>query len=220
MNHLISTLRNIDTTTFTEQYFRTLEVGTSDCNEYIPVYSLIAHNLLVISDEIRVLEYNMPNSDMLASLVTNVRTYSSVINYLLNSVTPVIFNFKVAGVPQEVFLYKGIAYNRDGKILACLAINTQYLFGVDNLDQFKATPDASKFIIVTTDTLDLEIYKNFKKKLYEVYITPLLDLGVDLVLTRKPQDWLFKNNVEPEKFKSAIELRRHLKDVPKKILEL
>ena len=49
----MTTILNTNTliqNTYTEANFRTSIVGTSDCNEFIPVYAIANHKLLVFKD--------------------------------------------------------------------------------------------------------------------------------------------------------------------------
>ena len=65
------------------------------------------------------------------------------------------------------------------------------------------------------------MYKNFRKKLTELYIDPAKNLGIDVINTSRATNWLFKNNVKELKFKTVVAMNKHLKDeLPKKVLEI
>lgn len=206
--------------TYTEANFRTAIVGTSDCNEFIPVYAISNHKLLVFKDlDVKVMEYSMPSTDLI-NYFRPLRNYNEMYNYLKSSHTPTKYVFKVAGVPTYVYLIRGMVYDSSGNILMCLAINKDYLFSV-SADTLRTTTDATKFVLFLSNLLDDEIYKNFRKKLIELYINPAKNLGIDVVNTSRINNWLFKNNVEELKFKTVIAMNKHLKEeLPKKVLDI
>ena len=124
-------LNSIIQTTFTESNYRTRTTGTSDCNEYIPVYAISNHKLLVFKDSnARVMEYSMPINDIQG--YNYVRTYSDLIIKIKDARNPCKYNFKVAGVNHNLNLDRGMVYDNNGNVLMCLAINKDYLFSVDS----------------------------------------------------------------------------------------
>ena len=210
---------NIIQTSYTENNYRTRITGTSDCNEYIPVYAISNHKLLVFKDSnAKVMEYNMPINDIQG--YNYVRTYSDLIQRIKDSRGPYRYNFKLAGNNHNLNVDRGIVYDNDGNVLLCLAINRDYLFNVDP-DVLKTNPDYTQFVVFISNLLDDPTYKNIKKKLNELYIDVAKQVGVDIVTTSRINNWLFKNNVKPLKFKTVIQMNKHLKEeVPKRILEL
>lgn len=205
---------------YTEVNFRTPIVGTSDCNEFIPVYAIANHKLLVFKDlDIKVMEYSMPSIDLIG-YNRPLRNYNDMYNHLKNSNISIKYSFKVAGVSTHVYLIRGMVYDSLGNILMCLAINKDYLFNI-SADTLKTTTDATKFVLFLSNLLDDEMYKNFRKKLTELYIDPAKNLGIDVINTSRATNWLFKNNVEELKFKTVVAMNKHLKnELPKKVLEI
>ena len=218
----MTTILNTDTliqNTYIEDNFRTPIVGTSDCNEFIPVYAIANHKLLIFKDlDVKVMKYSMPSIDLIGSRI--LRNYNDMYNHLKNSNVTIKYSFKVAGVPTHVYLIRGMVYDSLGNILMCLAINKDYLFNI-SADTLKTTTDATKFVLFLSNLLDDEMYKNFRKKLTELYIDPAKNLGIDVINTSRATNWLFKNNVKELKFKTVVAMNKHLKDeLPKKVLEI
>ena len=212
-------LSSIIQTNYIESNYRTRITGTSDCNEYIPVYAISSHTLLTFKDsDIKVMEYNMPTSEIQS--YNYVRTYSDLIQRIKASRGPCRYNFKLAGNNHNLNVDRGIVYDNDGNVLMCLAINKDYLFSVDS-EVLKTNPDYTQFVVFISNLLDDPTYKNIKKKLNELYIDVAKQVGLDIVTTSRINNWLFKNNVKPLKFKTVIQMNKHLKEeVPKRILEL
>ena len=212
-------LSSIIQTNYIESNYRTKTIGTSDCNEYIPVYAISSHTLLVFKDSnTRVMEYSMPINDIQG--YNYVRTYSDLIIKIKYATNPCKYNFKVAGVNHNLNLDRGMVYDNNGNVLMCLAINKDYLFSVDS-EVLKTNPDYTQFVVFISNLLDDPTYKNIKKKLNELYIDVAKQVGLDIVTTSRINNWLFKNNVKPLKFKTVIQMNKHLKEeVPKRILEM
>ena len=212
-------LRSIIQTTYSENNYKTRITGTSDCNEYIPVYAISSHTLLTFKDSgTKVMEYSMPTSEIQS--YNYVRTYSDLIRRIKDSRGPCRYNFKLAGNNHNLNVDRGIVYDNNGNVLMCLAINKDYLFSVDS-EVLKTNPDYTQFVVFISNLLDDPTYKNIKKKLNELYIDVAKQVGLDIVTTSRINNWLFKNNVKPLKFKTVIQMNKHLKEeVPKRILEL
>ena len=212
-------LNSILQTSFVENNYRTRITGTSDCNEYIPVYAISSHKLLVFKDSnAKVMEYSMPINDIQG--YNYVRTYVDMIIKIKDARSPCKYNFKVAGVNHNLNLDRGMVYDNSGNILMCLAINKDYLFSLDS-EVLKINPDYTQFVIFVSNLLDDPLYKNIKKKLNELYIDIAKQVGLDIVTTSRINNWLFKNNTKPLKFKNIIQMNKHLKEeVPKRILEM
>ncbi len=212
-------LRSIIQTNYAENNYRTRITGTSDCNEYIPVYAISSHTLLTFKDSnVKVMEYNMPINDIQG--YNYVRTYSDMIIKIKDARNPCKYNFKVAGVNHNLNLDRGMVYDNNGNILMCLAINKDYLFSLDS-EVLKTNLDYTQFVIFISNLLDDPLYKNIKKKLNELYIDIAKQVGLDIVTTSRINNWLFKNNVKPLKFKTVVQMNKHLKEeVPKRILEM
>lgn len=212
-------LSSIIQTSYEENNYRTRITGTSDCNEYIPVHAISSHTLLTFKDSnTKVMEYNMPTSEIQS--YNYVRTYLDLIRRIKDSRGPCRYNFKLAGNNHNLNVDRGIVYDNDGNVLLCLAINRDYLFNVDP-NVLRTNPDYTQFVVFISNLLDDPTYKNLKKKLNELYIDVAKQVGLDIVTTSRINNWLFKNNVKPLKFKTVIQMNKHLKEeVPKRILEL
>ena len=212
-------LGTIIQTSYAENNYRTRITGTSDCNEYIPVYAISSHKLLVFKDSnVRVMEYSMPINGIQS--YNYVRTYSDLIFKIKEARNPCKYNFKVAGVNHNLNLDRGMVYDNNGNVLMCLAINKDYLFSVDS-EVLRINPDYTQFVIFISNLLDDPLYKNLKKKLNELYIDIAKQVGLDIVSTSRINNWLFKNNTKPLKFKNIIQMNKHLKEeVPQRILEM
>ena len=219
-------LSSLGSTSYDEGSYKTKITGTSDCNEYIPVYAINCHKLLTFKEpnveteeySLKVMEYSMPIVEI--AVYNYVRTYVDFIYQITSARNPTKYNFKLAGVNHNLNVDKGLVYDNNGSILMCLAINKEYLFNVST-EVLQTAPDYTKFVIFISNMIDEPIYKNIKKKLNELYINIAKEIGLDIVTTSRINNWLFKNNVKPLKFKTVAEMNKHLKEeVPKKILEM
>ena len=216
MNNLIS-LHLDRASSFNREHFRTGLIGTSDCNNYIPLYSLYCHNLLLFEnkEDVKIMEYNFP---VLPNSIDVCRQYGQLISNLKNGMRPMKYIFTLQGETHEFNIITGMLYDNSGKVLLCLALNTEYVFNTTK-EVLSTAPDVTQFILITSTELDLPIYKNIKKKLTQMYIEEYKTLGVDIVVTSRSNDWLFRNNFEEPKFKSVTKLIKHLQEeVPKSLL--
>ena len=213
-------LSSIVQTNYVENNYRTRITGTSDCNEYIPVYAISSHTLLTFKDsDIKVMEYNMPTSEIPS--YNYVRAYNDLVLRLRGGLTPTKYIFKVSGNTYNINIDRGILYDNEGNILMCLSINRDYLFSLTSDQMKNESVDYTQFVVFISNLLDEPIYKNIKKKLNELYIDVAKQVGLDIVTTSRIKNWLFKNNVKPLKFKTVMQMNKHLKEeVPKRILEL
>ena len=213
--NLVSLVRENYTTTYYERGL----TGTSDCNEFIPVYAISCHKLLVFKEvDARVMEYTMPTTNI--PRYSRFRNYAYLISHLKGGTTPMIYNFKVAGQDCNVNVDRGIIYDNEGDILMCLAINKDYLFNTSK-EALTTDPEIPQFVVFISNLLEDPRYKNLKKKLNELYLDIAKQMGLDVVYTSRIKEWLFKNNVKPLKFKSIAQLNKHLKEeIPPKILEM
>ena len=207
---------------FREEYFSDRDIATSDCNVFIPAYSLFRHELHIFKDEdtdetLEIAEYSMP---LVHPARHAYRRWGDFIRELKISSNPFGFSYKVAGVDNIINAFRGILYTDDYEILMCLGINTDYVLNT-NFEELSSKTDYSKYAIFLSDKLLTEPeYKNFIKKLETEYITPLRQKGIDVIYTNKITSWMYKNNFTPPKFKSVIEMNKHLKnEIPNLILE-
>lgn len=218
----MKTILNVATlpqSAYNKSNYKSITTGTSDCNEYIPVFAITNHELIVFkTSEVKIMEYSMPLAN---NHYPYVRQYAYVIEKLRSTLYPIKCIFKVQGIPYNLYIDRGILFNEQGEILLALAINTKYLFSLSKDDFKKEEVDSDKFVLFLSKELDNPTYKNLKKKLDTLYINEAIALGIDVVISSKIPKWIFKNNVEPIKFKSVAKLNKHLKqEVPMRILEM
>ena len=204
---------------YNKDSYKNILTGTSDRNEYIPVYAIGSHELIVFKDtDIKVMEYTMPNTNVGGLYV---RLYADLIRTLKDTVRPIKYIFKIQGITHNLYIDRGLLYTESGEILLCVAINRDYLMALQKDDFVKGNLDSTKFVLFLSNELDSPIYKNLKKKLDTLYINEVKLLGLDIITSNRIINWVFKNNVEPLKFKSVIKMNKHLKDeVPMRILDM
>ncbi len=199
--------------------YRTRLMGTSDCNVFIPVYALFAHDMLVFDGEgmegIRVLEYSLPG---LPSVHENQRQYARMNTHLRQGQRPMRYNFKLRGVDHFICMHKGLLYKEDD-VLMCLGIDRDYVMETpiaeiaENLDTTKLT------LFIANEFDNNDTYKNIRKKIGSMYIDECKSIGVDIVMTSRINNWLFKNNFKEPKFKNVMGMMKHLKEeVPMTLL--
>lgn len=219
MRRLIN-LNTIIQDSYSEANYRTTVVGTSDCNEYIPVFAISNHTLLVFKESnIKVMEYKMPTTEIMSYYF--VRTYGDLLHQIRETRVPIRYIFKIAGATHNINIDRGILYDNEGNILMCLGINRDYLFSLTPEQLKDVTIDHTKFVLFISNLLDDPLYKNIKKKTNKLYIDIAKQIGLDIVTTSRVNTWLFKNNLKPLKFKTVAKLNKHLKEeVPKRILEM
>jgi hypothetical protein len=200
---------------FNRQDFKTDFVGTSDCNIFVPFYSVFGHELILFEEiDKKVLEYCLPiaNSDH------SVRQYEALIRLLRISQNPHKYYFKLQGIDHVINVHRGILYDNDKNILMCLSINSEYLLNTP-VEEIAAKPDINQFVLFISHEFNAPKYKNVKKKIDLEYLSKIRQLNIDIIETSKINHWLFKNNFKQPKFKSVIEMNKHLKEeVPMNLL--
>lgn len=200
--------------TYARENFKSSTIGTSDCNTYLPLYSMFHHELISFKDkETRVMEYALPT---IPSYCHNFRNFGSLLAYLKSTQQVVRFNFVIAGEPHYVFLHRGLMLSAEGEVLMCIGIDTEYLMGTPYA-LLRDTPDYNKYILFVSNKLLQEArYKNLLKRLEKEYFPYFSTANIDVVYSSKIPNWIFKNNYKKPKFKSVKESTQHLKeDIPK-----
>lgn len=192
---------------FSSSLFETNLIGTSDCNLFVPLYSLLGHTLLTFPGDVKVLEYSLPGTTSYYA----GRQYSRVISELIQGIYIARFPFRILGEEHEVFIFRGIIYDEDQNILMSLSVESEYVVNTPYEDICE-NADPNKFVLFVSSTFREPKYKNLLKKIETLYINPLKEMGVDVIETSKINYWLFKNNFEKPKFKSLKELNNHLKE--------
>lgn len=196
-------------------------IGTSDCNTYIPAYSIYGNELHTFinkddeNDKLEILEYSIPNISN-----SGTRRYNDLISALRLGCIPNKFYYKLGNVQYGVNMFRGILYTDEYEVLMCLGINSKYVMNTDIQDIINS-PDISQFALFISKRFNENpIYKNLRKKLEIEYVNPIKEEGIDVIETSRLTSWLFKNNFKPPKFKSVIEMNNHLKnEIPKLVME-
>lgn len=222
LNSIIS-LSNLNIQRHNEDVYKTTTVGTSDCNEYFPIFALGAHRVLkIMPEDVTIVEYCMPIIQV-SNQYSVSRNYSDLLYHLRDhssTSSPAKYKFIVGGELKFLNVDRGMLFDDEGNILLCLALKTQYILSTPKEAIIAGTP-ADKFALFITDKLDNEIYKNVKKRLVESYINVCEELNIDIIKTRRLNSWIFNNNVEKRKFKNVTDMKKHLREeVPQMILEL
>jgi hypothetical protein len=198
---------------YNPMHYRTRLMGTSDCNMFVPFYSLFAHELVEFEESgVRLIEYSLPGD---ANPNTYVRQYAHLLNTISTTGQPIRYNYKLRGRDMYVNLHRGIIYKGD-IVYVCLGINSEYIINTP-ISEIESNPDITKFTLFINNAFDTTTeLKNIRKKVGEMYIDPLKNLGMDVVQTSRINEWLFQNNYEEPKFKNVTQLMKHLQeDVPK-----
>jgi len=209
-------LPSIISGTYNRDDFRTATIGTSDCNSFVPFYSIFFHELITFKDkDVKILEYTQPVD---ATNYSFERKYDRLLYWLINGISPRRFLFTLQNVNYHLNIHRGILYDSTGNILMCLAINSEYLLNTP-IPTIIASPDYSQFALLIGPEMNNPIYKNIKKKLELEYLSVCSSLGIDIVYTSRINGWLFKNNYKEPKFKNVTDMKKFLKEeVPKVLL--
>jgi len=200
-------------------HFRGSKTGTSDCNFYVPLHAIMAHELLTFDVGIRVMEYKTCSIpiDYQRSCFSR---YDAFLSILLNGTYAGSFKYSVAGEICYVIVQRGIILNTEGEILMCLALDRDYVMNTDT-NTIRNNPDAKKgAVFISNDYVNNPKYKNLKKKIDAIYVAECLALGMDVIQTEKIDKWLYKNNFSAMKFKTVAAQQKFLKeDVPKEMIK-
>lgn len=214
MNNLVSF--NFNPNIYNSLEYRTRLMGTSDCNMFIPFYSLFAHDMLAFEDnDVRILEYSLPG---LPNANQVQRQYARMKGHLIRGQNPSRYSFKLRGTDHHISMHRGLLYDGE-KVLMCLGIDTNYILTTP-METISDSPDITKFSLFINNDFDTDArLKNIRKKVEEMYIKPLKTQGIDVVQTCRINNWLFKNNFEAPKFKNVMQMMKHLQEeVPKTLL--
>lgn len=191
--------------------FKGSKTGTSDCNQYVPLHAIGAHELLVFDEGIRVMEYRTVEitSNPMQSFITR---YDQLISYLQASTYGVSFKYTVAGDPYYVRVSHGLITDMNGEILLCIGLNTDYIMNTD-LNIIRVDPKLDKCaVFISTEFVTNPIYKNLRKKLDLMYVVECVSLGMDVIQTEKIDKWLYRNNFSGVKFKTVAAQQKFLKE--------
>lgn len=201
---------------YNKEDFRTGIVGTSDCNQYIPFYSLFFHEFITFKDSPeRILEYSMP----VIRTSYAIRRYDQLMSALVNNINTYMFTFTLQGVQNRFYVNRGIIFDGEGTILMCLGINVDYVLNTP-ADTIRNQFDRTKLVLfVSNEFNNNPIYKNIRKKIDAEFFSSCREQNIDMVTTNDINKWIFKNNYEMPKFKSIKEMNGYLKEtLPKNLL--
>ena len=199
--------------------FKGSKTGTSDCNQFVPLHSVQAHNLLELVNGVRVMEYTTATITR-GNEANAYSRYDQLLTLLTRGDQVTCFRYLLGGVPQYVYSMKGILMDEEGEVLMCIGLESNYVLNTD-IDIIRLTPDKEKCVIFfSNDYCNNPKYKNLKKKLDTTYISFCIELGMDIIQTEKIDKWLYKNNFTGTKFKTVVAQMRFLKDeVPSMIID-
>lgn len=189
-------------------------IGTSDCNKYIPTYAIYGHVGHVFEhkttgEEKTVLEYSLPKGLQYGS-----RRYDTLFGTLQNGISIKKFVFRLGGEEHSVNCFRGVIYNDERDILLCLGIDPEYAINTPTAE-LEREIDETQLVLFVSEKLQQPRYKNLRKKLETEYIEVAKSKGIDVIYTNRINNWLFKNNFKPPKFRSVIEMNKHLtEDIP------
>lgn len=186
---------------FTGISFNSYTIGTSDCNTFIPYYAMYSHTLLNM-DGTFVIEYKFPAKPRDYNYTRN---YADLFSLLKTTTQPMNYIFKIGDEVHKVYIFKGMLYDSNGKILLCLTIDTEYLMSTD-IDIILSDPDNNKLkLIVSNELEDNPKYKNLKKKISTELLSKFRELKIDIILTDNVNNLVFKNNYVVPDFASIEE---------------
>lgn len=215
MNNIVSF--NFNANSYNRDDYRTRLMGTSDCNVFIPFFSLFAHDLLIFESQrdLRILEYSIPGTPQ---HYNSERQYARMGMHLKSGQQPKRYNYKLRGVDHFICMHRGLLY-KDDMILMCLGIKTDYVMNTP-IEEISSRPDITQFSLFISNEFDNNpLYKNIRKKIDSMYVEPCRVQGIDIVLTSRINNWLFSNNFVQPKFKSVTDMVKHLQEeVPMTLL--
>lgn len=191
-----------------------LLIGHSDCNYYMPYHSIFYHNILKKGD-IEIIEYFLP---LIKQIFTITRAYNKLVELFVSNPYDNYsrFHFKdVNKIQYNVDILSGMLMFQD-KIIACLAVDTDYLLSIKPFDIKKNSIelDNSKLALFVHSSLYTEpLLKNLVKKFETLYVNKVLLEGVQIIKTITPlEKVLYGNNFKMPKFKTVEESNKFLKE--------
>jgi len=203
--------------TLVEDMFNFNKLGTSDCNMFIPVYAL-KHNTYTFDFAdigVKVIEYALFKP---LSLYSPFRNYDRLQTELVGCYDGTKrYMFKIGLETHFIHVSRGILFDNED-VLMCLAVSSEYATK-NTLQEISDSPDINEFVLFVSDKFRETKYKNVKKKIDLNYISKIKELGIDVIETSKIDNWLFKNNFKKPKFKTVLDMNKHLKEeLPSKVL--
>ena len=192
--------------------FDTSIIGTSDCNNYIPIFSIGNHNLIEFEDNTKVLEYTMPITDNDSGRAS--RQYAGLFNHLKVGVGILKYTLVINSVEHIFYVVRGAMYDPEGNFLMSLTINSEYLLNTPLLEIISSTNPKMFTLFISPNFVTNPIYKNVYKKFGLEWYPICREVGIDIIETKEIKDWTFINNFRVPHFKTVTKLKKHLKEVP------
>jgi len=183
--------------------------GISSENEYVPI-GAPKMNLGIYNG--KVVHYSIPMSN--GAIRNYMSSYSRLYSALGYNTLP--FKFKTKSMPSPLTGVKGILFkeldNRDVNILLLIAVRTEYMKKMFSETNASHEPrDMSKFsIIISKEFYTSAEYKTVHNKFQREVIKPLIEKGVELIITNNIEEKCFKNGVVKPKFRSVTEMKEYL----------
>lgn len=180
-------------------------IGTSDRNEYYPVYAISdgLHEKIISN----VFLFHKPKNaiEMYGSYGGNKR-YNTLFDALRNSIRARVFNFTFNDMDYSLHINKGYIADKHDNILLLLSTKSFRIF-----DEEEELIAENLRLYVSTELINNGIYKNIYKKIEKEYIQYCYKKNIDVVFTtsEKIEQQVFSNNLKKD-FKSITELHEYL----------
>lgn len=193
-------------------------VSDSLMNEYVPFFSAFHADFKRVGG-VRYSIYQTPPSHVGYGTTNKIANFKRALEGYAGPLTYLKGEHRYEVIKNCIFTREG---GQRDKMLYCLAIKTDYLLGTPGSD---ARPDFNnldytKLIILLdrnfTEAPDRRLMYNFLKR--EV-IQPLLDLGIDMVITNSVNRWCFKDSASPVNFNTMSEMREFLNNLSNNIID-
>ena len=179
-------------------------IGTTDINEYFPVYNIKNNYLLgesVIKD---IFMYHKPLKKSFSDYTYT--QYADLFNFIVGGYINGKCSFKMGDVDFEVNCTRGYMAGEDDNILLLLCTNSKEIFTEDDKLNHKNLK-----LFVSTKLVKNPIYKNIYKKICSDYINKCYEKDVDVMYTtsEKIEELVYSNNIKIE-YDNITELKTHL----------
>jgi len=193
-------------------------IGTTDKNEYYPVYAAFNnensltvrnHNGKLLNEFIigNIYLYKKPSIEA-KNLNRIGNRYEDLYYFFEDSIFSNIYEFIYKNINHKLYVSKGYISDVNDNILLILCTNSTELFDNEN----NINTQHLKLFVSNQFILD-EKYKNVFKRINSKYISYCYKNDIEVVFTtsRKIEEQVFKNNININ-FSSITELTEHLKN--------
>jgi hypothetical protein len=183
--------------------------GLSSENEYVPLI-VPKMNLGIYNGKI--VHYSVPKAN--GNGLINLNSYPRLYDRLGYTTLP--FRFRTRSMEEPIYGVKGMLFKELKRskinILFLLAVRTEYMKEMfNNVDVSGELKDLSKFaIFISREFYTSPEYKTVHNKFQKEVIKPLIDKGVELIITNNIEERCFKNNVAKPRFRSVTEMKEFL----------